>query len=337
MGMIDLDKLDRKLDKILESETAESLKEFLQEEQREEMSEIEQDIGVVVGRFQVHELHPGHHELINYVCSKHKKVIIFLGVSPLPTTRNNPLDFESRRKMITQAVDVVVLPIVDMPSDADWSRTLDEKIHEVFQLGTVKLYGGRDSFISYYTGQHPTEEIGEEIYISGTGIRDQIRRTVGNNRDFRAGVIYAAYNQYHKTCATVDVAILRNQEVLLGRKPTEHKFRFIGGFSDPTQDRSYEDTAKREVAEETGVEIGDIEYISSQQMDDWRYKKEADKITSILFQAKYVFGKPVPGDDICELKWFHLDTIVENDIEEVHHCLLRSLKAKLYSKETEVE
>ena len=58
------------------------------------------DVGVIVGRFQVPELHPGHIDLIQTVCDAHDKVVIFLGLSPLMVTRENPLDFESRKQMI---------------------------------------------------------------------------------------------------------------------------------------------------------------------------------------------------------------------------------------------
>lgn len=283
------------------------------------------DVGVIVGRFQVHELHPGHHDLINYVCSRHKKIIIFLGVSPLLTTQNNPLDFATRQKMLQSSIaaEVIILPIKDTPSDIDWSENLDEKIREIYQLGSVTLYGGRDSFVSHYHGKFQTEEIGEEIYISGTGIREHLRKTVGNSKDFRAGVIYAAFNQYPSSKTTVDVAILKGNELLLGRKLHQTKFRFIGGFSEP-EDESYESDAKREVLEETGVEIDNLNYVCSLKIDDWRYRNEVDKIKTIFYTADYIFGKPVPADDIVELKWFHIDAIKKDDVVAEHQPLLES-------------
>jgi bifunctional NMN adenylyltransferase/nudix hydrolase len=50
----------------------------------------------------VPELHDAHKDLIETVCDKHDKVIIFLGLSPLMVTRENPLDFESRKQMILE-------------------------------------------------------------------------------------------------------------------------------------------------------------------------------------------------------------------------------------------
>ena len=58
------------------------------------------DIGVVVGRFQVHELHQAHRDLLDHVTAEHRKVVVVLGLSPLMNTISNPLDFEARKQMI---------------------------------------------------------------------------------------------------------------------------------------------------------------------------------------------------------------------------------------------
>ncbi len=291
---------------------------------------IRSEIGVIVGRFQVHELHPGHCALINQVLENHKKVIIFLGCSPLLTTKNNPLDFASRQKMLSKAIatDTIILPILDTPDDVEWSNNLDIKIREVFPIGAVTLYGGRDSFINFYRGKFPTEEIGKEIYISGTEIRNQIKKSVGATEEFRAGVIYGAYNQYPKVFPTVDIAIIRNDEFLLGRKSNQSKFRFIGGFVDPT-DNSFDFAAKREVFEETGLEIGDLKYIGNYKIDDWRYRNEEDKIITSFFLGTYIFGKPQPNDDIVELRWWKYFDFDLNNMVLEHHCLYKGFFNKI--------
>ena len=53
------------------------------------------EIGVIIARFQVPNLHPVHKELIDTVCENHKKVIIFLAVPVVEQTKRNPLDFSS--------------------------------------------------------------------------------------------------------------------------------------------------------------------------------------------------------------------------------------------------
>ena len=104
------------------------------------------DVGVIVGRFQTHKLHKVHKELISDVGYAHPKTIIFLGVSPVPGSSSNPLDFESRKQMILEfAPKANVLYIKDRSSNEVWSKVLDEQIKDLTSPGqTAILYGGRE-------------------------------------------------------------------------------------------------------------------------------------------------------------------------------------------------
>ena len=287
------------------------------------------DVGVIVGRFQVHELHEAHEHLIDSVVDKHNKVIVFLGLSPCRVTINNPLDFESRKQMILDKYpNVVVLYIKDSVSDKVWSKNLDSQIFDIAGCNeSVVLYGGRDGFIKHYAGQFDTRELeNQEIFVSGTKVRKEVSVGAKSNGCFRRGVIWAAYNQYPKSIPTVDVAIWdeNRERLLMARKPDEEKYRFVGGFA---QGGTYEATARREVMEETHLEIGDITYLGSFVIDDWRYKREQDNIVTLFFECKRVFGKPTPDDDICELKWFDFNTMKETDIVDNHVQLFKCLKS----------
>jgi len=265
----------------------------------------EREVGVLVGRFQVDELHRGHKELISSVVEKHKKVILFLGLSPARVTRNNPLDFESRKQMIlSEYPNVNVLYIKDVPSDDVWSENLDQQIRDlVGPLATVMLYGGCESFINHYTGEHPTTEVNETEFTSGTSARKKLGASVKADPAFRAGVVWAAYNRYPAVFPTIDIAIWNEacDSLLMAKKPNEKKYRFIGGFVSPGE--SLETTCRREVAEEAHIEITNPEYIGSCPIDDWRYRRELDGIVTTFFQAKHQFGRPTPDDDIQALKW----------------------------------
>lgn len=286
------------------------------------------DVGIVIARFQVHELHEGHIDLIKNVCAEHEKVIVFLGLSPCMVTQNNPLDFESRKQMILEKFpNVNVLYIKDQADDNNWSKELDEKIGDLVGPNqTAVLYGSRDSFIKYYSGSYATQELIQDIFISGSEIRKSISKKVKNTPEFRAGVIWAAYNQYPKVFPTVDVAIFNSDgnKVLLGRKPKETLFRFIGGFAS-TKDSSYEEDAIREVEEETGIVIDYPEYIGSYLIDDWRYRNEKDKIKTLFFVATHVSGIPNASDDIAEVKWFDIKDLKEEDVVNTHKVLVRAL------------
>lgn len=80
------------------------------------------DVGVIIARFQTPYLHNAHKELINFVRNENDKTIVLLGLSPLKATYNNPLDFDSRRKMIEDEFDDIVIGYVDdNPDDNIWS------------------------------------------------------------------------------------------------------------------------------------------------------------------------------------------------------------------------
>lgn len=282
-------------------------------------------VGVIVGRFQVDDLHDGHISLIDNVKQKHRKVVIFLGVTPVLSSKRNPLDFESRKNMIEGKFDdVTVVPLPDMSSNELWSKTLDNRIAEIYPNSLVLLYGSRDSFIQHYTGKHSTYALQSIVTIAGSQIRENIHNNKYTSKDFRAGNIFSTFNQYPRVHTTVDIAIIRENEVLLGKKADESKYRFIGGFADPKDD-DFENTARREVIEETGLEVNDFQYISSHKIDDWRYRNEIDKIITIFYKASYTYGKAQPADDIAFLKWFKISDITEADVMPEHHILLESL------------
>jgi len=277
----------------------------------------EYEIGVIIGRFQVHELHGAHLKLIGKVVKNHKRVVLFLGVAPTLATRNNPLDFETRARMIReQFPEISIMPMKDRNNDKEWSNEIDRRIKEVFPMGTVVLYGSRDSFIPHYKGKFDTLELEQEIFVSGTEVRKSVSEEIKSDSNFRAGVIYATHNQYPKVFPTVDVVVVKGNKFVLGKKPGESKYRFVGGFVDPS-DESLEMAASREAKEELGmIEIADFEYISSRRIDDWRYRKEVDSITTTFFACKYLYGAIKPADDISEARWFEFEGFLENPKED---------------------
>lgn len=293
------------------------------------------EIGVIVARFQVHQLHEGHVKLIDMVCSNHKKVIIFLGVSEIPNTRSNPLDFATRKIMIQeQYPDVIILPQKDQRSNEKWSQSLDAEIKVPFGDRTALLYGSRDSFIPYYSGKYPVTELVTDVFYSGTEARNKVSREILSTNDFRCGVIHATYAQRPVTYPTVDVVAVNDKgQLLLAKKPNEDKYRFIGGFVDRT-DISWEHAARREFGEETGgCEIGNLNYIASRQIKDWRYNKTESGIMTTLFLGDFMFGSITPSDDIYSLNWVYISDIdVKKDVMEEHQELFVELLAFLAKK-----
>ena len=285
------------------------------------------NVGVIVGRFQIDDLHEGHRALIDSVVDVHERVIIFVGLSPCKCTVNNPLDFESRRSMIqSRYPDVTVMYIKDIHNDSLWSNDLDSKIQTLIgpEQGAC-LYGSRDSFIPYYNGKYETQELTQTSYISGSEVRKQLSVRSGRTKDFRAGACWAMANQWAGPKFTIDVAIFNDDftKILLGRKKREDEFRVIGGFV--SNGESLEDCVLREGKEETHLDLCDLVYRGSFPIDDWRYRGERDKITTVLFTAKIKSGKPSPDDDIHELRWFDYDENLIDKLVPNHKILIKAL------------
>lgn len=296
------------------------------------------EVGVIVGRFQIDTPHAGHRMLIEEVHSRHSKVLICLGCAPVKLAVEDALDYSSRAQMMQSLFPwATIMPIQDCSSDREWSKRLDEIIASVFPTDGAILYGSRQSFIGHYFGRWPVVELKPAKILSGTDLRQNIAWQTRNSEDFRAGVFYACANRYPISYQTVDAAILSrspmsNQtdeiRVLLGRKDGEKKFRFIGGFVD-TKDLSLEASARREVSEEvTQIEVDDFRYICSMRINDWRYQGRTDQIMTAFFSAVYVFGAPVAGDDIVEIKWVPLDSLSQWLIQahlELGNCLIKNI------------
>lgn len=277
------------------------------------MQEKQTDIGVVIGRFQLHELHEAHTELIKHVLALHDKVIIFLGTSSATGTQRHPLDFITRKYMLEEVFqNLVILPLPDNKSDEVWSNQIHTKVREVFPSGSVTLYGSRDSFIPHYKGTWKCTELEPTSYVNATDIRKKLSKKVLQSPDFRAGIIYSVYNQYPITHPTVDLLIKKDDQILLGRKPTQKEFRFVGGFVDPTDETEIQ-SCKREGMEETGLELDNFKFICSRKVEDWRYRGIKERgIMTHFYECEVIFGCPTPQDDIEELKWFSFDDLKEN-------------------------
>jgi bifunctional NMN adenylyltransferase/nudix hydrolase len=267
-------------------------------------------IGVIIARFQSPYLHEGHKSIIESVKQKHNTVVVVLGVSPVRGSKRNPLNFHTRERMIKKEyTDIVVLPLSDHPLDKKWSQNLDILLADTFPGSRFILYGSRDSFKSYYSGSNETVDLPENGDHSATTIREQISDKVMDSEEFRTGIIYAYANTYPKVYPTVDIAVFQNErtEILLGRKDIDNKWRLLGGFSDPTDEAA----AARELREECGdIVTTPMQYEGSFRVADWRYKNETDKIITTLFSTDYISGIPQGSDDIAEVKWFTLDTVL---------------------------
>jgi hypothetical protein len=157
-------------------------------------------IGVVIGRFQVPRLalHPGYRALLTHVARENDEVLVVLGEAPQPDQRN-PLSFHHRQAMFAEEYPAFrVLPLPDEPSDADWVRHLDALVASALgpALATVRLYGGRSSFLDTYQrygGQFATALLPDltSPHHCATDIRRRIGQEQRSSVDIRTGLIQA--------------------------------------------------------------------------------------------------------------------------------------------------
>lgn len=304
--------------------------------------------GVIVGRFQVNELHDGHMELFRIVKSRHNRVLVFIGCAPAGITRNNPLDYETRRRMIqAKFPDISTAPLPDLGNDEIWSKNLDVEISKQLSadFGDVTLYGARDSFLPHYHGHFKPVELPFEVKVSGSEIRERLTNTVMESADFRSGCIYTVNNIRPRVIPCVDIIIARNTisgdgtregrvvtpHILIARKCGETGWRFVGGHAETTSP-DFESDAKREAYEETHCDVNSLEYIGSALIDDWRWRKDPDKIKTLIFIGWTSSSLAEGHDDIAEARWVDLGFLENVFLVPEHVVIYDKLKKHMEKK-----
>jgi bifunctional NMN adenylyltransferase/nudix hydrolase len=295
-------------------------------------------VGVIIGRFQVPELHDGHRWLFTEVAAASDRIVVLLGVSPVDGyTAENPLTFAQRQAMIQshgadafggiRTETVVILPLFDQRTNEEWSAQLDRLLKGTYPNDDVTLYGGRASFIDSYIGTLPVVQSSICPLIPTTGA--QVRQAVkeANSAAFYAGQIYALQRQFPRAFPTVDVALVKDDLVLLIQRADSGHWCFPGGFVDPT-DESFELAAQRELQEEVGLHSeAALEYICTKRVNDFRYRGSRDKILTTFFLGNYFAGPVMPNPtEVQDYKWVKVNSEDALIISDVHKPLLGALR-----------
>jgi bifunctional NMN adenylyltransferase/nudix hydrolase len=299
---------------------------------------------VIIGRFQVPELHKAHEALIDWTRLNFDKVIVMIGCSEVPSAKN-PLTYEQRADMIHRYVmwtaderPVKTYQLMDAPSYGAWSGALDLMLRTVTSDRDIVLVGGRDSFIPKYSGKHKTMSPPEHIFegiadLSGTAIREAISKEKSISPLFHKGYIKAHMDDTPKVLSTVDIAVIyrhsKGRSILLGHKQVNDGWRLPGGFVDGN-DETLEAAAIRELKEETGLEFDWLHPLFSRKISDWRFRDSSHGIMTHVFMA--VVEEPVAveaKDDLRALRWFDVDNINLDVIADAHKPLMVNLKQRL--------
>lgn len=112
---------------------------------------------------------------------------------------------------------------------------------------------------------------------------------------------------YRNPSSAVDVAVIDGERLLLvkrGRNPYRDSWALPGGFVEYGE--KVEETAAREVLEETGVRVT-LEAILGVYSDP-RRDPRGHTITTV-FIARPVAGEPVGGDDAAEASWIDMKSL----------------------------
>ena len=99
------------------------------------------------------------------------------------------------------------------------------------------------------------------------------------------------------------VLVTRPGEVLLTRKPewAPNRYSLVAGFQEFGE--SLEETAIREIAEETGVVANNVRYVGSQS---WPFPSQV----MVGFVADYVEGEvTVDTTELADARWFYIDDL----------------------------
>ena len=300
-------------------------------------------LGVVVARLQTDELHEWHTYLFDSVEKQSDHILLCLWTQSIMDGKisNNPLPFESRKKMVHEHYPpskLTILSIEDvLGNDSQWSLHLDDVIKNFAQntYDFVELFGSRDSFIKHYKGIFNCRELEQHGGFSATERRKEIAKEYPWNVDQRKWAIRATQNAFPTVYSVVDVAVFNEDcsRIRLARKTFQDKYCFIGGFVDPT-DNDRQCAAYRELQEETGIVVDSIhslKHIGSAKVPDARYKWTHHAVMSDLFYTHQQRGGRAQ-DDIAELLWFDYDNLTKDVFIPAHHWLFDLLTNQIPQK-----
>lgn len=136
--------------------------------------------GIIIGRFQVPYLHPGHLNLIATALRECENVHIILGIQRVVDGKN-PYTTGDRVRMIKKIFPQVSISVfLDKESDQEWVDDLDTYCGLIVD---PVLYHSRDSFKDIYvkySSKYPLREVEEVTGYSGSELRKTLHDEQGN-------------------------------------------------------------------------------------------------------------------------------------------------------------
>jgi NAD+ diphosphatase len=118
------------------------------------------------------------------------------------------------------------------------------------------------------------------------------------------------------------VAVLKEKDILLLKQSYIFKNSKVLVSGYVAVGETLEQTVYREVKEETGITIGDIEYLGSQCI-------ESKELLMITFMAKYIEGDIQKSSEVEWVEWGHLENaLCEMEEDEIGKNVVKKVLEK---------
>jgi len=287
---------------------------------------------VVLGYFQNINLTKQDISYLQALRPENGTMMAILDVKRGACTAEQPLRPNQRQDILRghkNIFDAGVSEHLHIRDNERWSALLDETIDGAMpQDATHIAFFAATDLAHKYVGKYTVVSMDDIPGLTDVSNPVPVKPSMSN--DFRQGIMYSEQRRFPMVYSTVDIGLIDEtcRFVLLGRKQNEKKWRFPGGFVDPT-DNSKESAWHRELSEEVlgGVEnfISDVEYVCSNIVPDCRYPGR-DKIMTTMFAA--IVGFKVEdlkaGDDLVEVQLFRIGQELFDEMTEDHHPSLKS-------------
>lgn len=299
-----------------------------------------QKLAVIIGRFQTPIFHHGYEKLFSEARKVSENILILVGTSPI-TDKKNPYNYCAVSDFLSSKAPHIGTPkkiykhkaLYDHPNDDIWFESLLQSLEGYPMYEPVFIVGETSGALRVLKEKKCKVVIVPNDYsVCSTDIRENAEYI--NSDEFRKGMLYQEMRKFDTVYSTVDVIpVLADKSILLGKKRTDDKYRFIGGFVAPG-DVTLEVTLRRELKEETGLYVTSEKIVSigSCRVDDWRYKDSNNKIMTNVFMCFMpTSDRGIARDDIVEVKSFNYTDVPFNLIDS-HSQLWNFFSTKI--KET---
>jgi len=324
------------------------------------------DVAVVIGGFQ--HFHNGHAGLLERAFETALRVVLVLGSAHAARSPRNPFTAAEREAMIRATLTddknrrLVVIPQRDVWGARRWSGEVRARVEGVSR-GSIALVGYHKDASSYYLDLFPgwaLVEAGRQGHWDATPVRQQIlSRTpweqvrprlaedvpasvlgwldAWSGKTHRAelaedGEAIQAYAERwgRGPFLTVDALVRSAGKVLLvtrGKRPGQGLWALPGGFLEPHESMS--DGARRELREETGLDLAGLDPADQRYFDHPGRSLRARIVTQVFrFELLSDVPPPVAGmDDAGTACWLGLEEIraQEDRFFEDHFHLLDTM------------